>query len=137
MKHITQLTLTVFSVSFFLGCSTHLGDTPSQNSAINTISPTNSSKKDGVMQKSLDGWLKKDWTPTVQKDEKIKSKYMEPKKVVTKKDSKEKVKYVEKRNSKFTLQEYVDKAGAYMRAKPNDYNSSHVHKMESMPVIGK
>jgi len=80
------------------------------------------------MQKSLDSWLKTAWTPTVEKDAKVQQKYMKPV------DSK---KYEEDKQRGFTLQEYVDKAGAYMKARPNDYNTSHAHKMESMPVIGK
>ena len=85
------------------------------------------------MQKSLDSWLHNDWEPTVSKDKEIQKKYMKKEKVVESKSSKTSVK--EDRN--FTLQEYVDKASAYMKAKPNDYNSSNVHKLESMPVIGK
>ena len=92
------------------------------------------------MQKSLDSWLKNDWEPTVSKDKEIQKKYMQEKKETkTKTSAKEtqKAHFVDKKNKNFTLQEYVDKASAYMKAKPNDYNSSHVKKVESLPVIGK
>jgi hypothetical protein len=47
------------------------------------------------------------------------------------------VKYVEKSDRNFTLQEYVDKAGAYMEDKEPTSGTSNVKKLESMPVIGK
>jgi len=93
------------------------------------------------MQKSLDSWLHDDWEPTVSKDKEIQKKYMKEEKV------QENVKpsvnetqeshFVDKENKNFTIQEYIDKASAYMKAKPNDYNSSNVKKLESMPIIGK
>ena len=115
--------------------------TPSQNTALNSISNSNAgTKKEGAMQKSLDSWLKNDWEPTVSKDKEIQKKYMQEKKEAKSKTSakeNQKSHFVDKKDKNFTLQEYVDKASAYMRAKPNDYNSSHVKKVESLPVIGK
>ena len=95
------------------------------------------------MQKSLESWLHDDWEPTVSKDKEIQKKYMKEEKVQKNKQTQTSAKetkeshFVDKEDRNFTLQEYVDKASAYMRAKPNDYNSSNVHKLESMPVIGK
>jgi len=95
------------------------------------------------MQHSLDSWLHEDWEPTISKDKEIQKKYMKEEKEVKSNSSKTSVEetkeshFVDKEDKNFTLQEYVDKAGAYMKAKPNDYNSSNVHKLESMPVIGK
>ncbi|MEJ2414079.1 MAG: hypothetical protein P8Y22_02200, partial [Sulfurimonas sp.] len=89
---------------------------------------------------SLDGWLKDDWTPSVEKDPEIQKKYMKKKVVVKKGENnttEEKAEYTEDNNRSFTLQEYVDKAVAYQKTKPNDYNNSNVKKLESMPVIGK
>ncbi|SFV55200.1 hypothetical protein MNB_SM-6-1527 [hydrothermal vent metagenome] len=92
---------------------------PSQNNALNNISKSNAStKKEGAMQHTLDSWLHEDWEPTLSKNKKIQKKYMH-------------------KDRNFTLQEYVNKASAYMKAKPNNYNNSNVHKLESMPVIGK
>ena len=117
---------------------------PSQNSALNSISRSAATKDEGSMQKSLDSWLKNDWEPTVSKDKKIQEKYMEKEKVSTTKNAnnrqssqKEEAHYVEKKDKPFTLQEYVDKAAAYNKAHPSDYNNSNVKKMESLPVIGK
>lgn len=93
------------------------------------------------MQKSLDSWLHDDWEPTVSKDKEIQKKYMKEEKV--QENVKPSVKetqeshFVDKEDKNFTIQEYVDKASAYMKAKPNDYNSSNVKKLESMPIIGK
>jgi hypothetical protein len=89
-----------------------------KNEALNKVSPINQNRNDGAMQKSLDNWLQTDWTPTVQKDEKIK-----------------KVDANESRN--FTLQEYVDKAVAYSKNKPASTEPSNVEQMNKMPVIGK
>ena len=107
------------------------------------------------MQKSLDSWLKDDWTPTVAKDEEIQKKYMkkstvskneeENETVETKTTKSETVKEnetldeisYEDDESSFTLQEYVDKAAAYFKAHPHDYENSNVRKLEQMPVIGK
>jgi len=95
------------------------------------------------MQNSLDTWLQTDWEPTVAKDKKIQEKYMEKVEDETssvqsqKRDKTTQATYVEKRDKAFTLQEYVDKAEAYMKAKPNDYEHSHVKKVESLPAIGK
>lgn len=91
---------------------------PTKNEALNKVSPLNQNRPDGSMQKSLDHWLETDWTPTVQKDEKIK-----------------KVDANENRN--FTLQEYVDKAVTYSKNKPNSNESSGVNNLSKLPVIGK
>lgn len=90
---------------------------PTQNKVLNSVSPTNQEKKDGAMQKSLDTWLEKEWTPTVEQNETIK-------------------KMNEDKNRNFTLQEYVDKAGAYIKNKPKSDEPSMKEKMDTMPVIG-
>ena len=114
---------------------------PSQNNALNSISKSNAgTKKEGAMQKSLNSWLKENWEPTVSKDKAIQKKYMKRENASKEKSSVNGTKeshFVDKEDKNFTLQEYVDKASAYMRAKPNDYNNSNVHKLESLPVIGK
>lgn len=92
--------------------------TPTKNEALNRLSPSGGEKTDGAMQKSLDNWLQTDWTPTVQKDEKVK-----------------KVDENESRN--FILQEYVDKAVAYSKNKPASTEPSNVDALSKMPVIGK
>jgi hypothetical protein len=145
---------TLAVILLFSGCGSSKAVAPSQNSALNSISKSNASKeKDGWMQKSLDGWLKNDWEPTVTQDKEIQKKYMEKRSIESQKSDisisnneiynsntkkkVEKVEYIEKKDKPFTLQEYVDKAEAYMKAKPNDYEHSNVKKVESLPVIGK
>lgn len=108
------------------------------------------------MQEGLDTWLEKDWMPAVSADTNVQEKYMQKNenvkvhtittqeeleanssKKLSTQSQKSEVKYVEKPNKPFTLQEYVDKTEAYMRARKVDVNNSHVEKLNSMPVIGK
>ena len=137
---ITKITLTFLSSSLIIGCSSSSSVAPSRNSALNSISKSTAAKpKDSFMQKAMDNWFKNEWTPTISKDKEIQKKYMR-KDGSTKtvyKDGREEIHYVEKDDKPFTLQEYVDKAAAYRKAHPNDYEHSNVKKLESMPAIGK
>jgi hypothetical protein len=151
MKNITTLTLTISSVILLSACGGSNTPTPTRNTALSSVSPTSATKEGGLMQNSLDTWLKDDWTPTVEKDPTIRKKYMKAEKQesVSKSNTLEDPKeassssieqettYVEDKDRNFTLQEYVDKAGAYMKAHKNDKTESNVEKMNSMPVIGK
>jgi hypothetical protein len=141
MKQLIIIPTTLLLASLLNSCASSVEVAPSQNSALNSISNSNAStKKTGAMQSSLDNWLHNDWEPTVAKDKEIQKKYMkksEEKESATATEKTKKVKYVYKKGRRHRLQEYVDKAAAYMRAKPNDYNSSNVHALESLPVIGK
>jgi len=128
MKQLITTTLTASLFILLSGCATDAPVAPSQNSDLNKISNSNGKTKPGIMQKSLDSWLKNEWTPTVNKDKKVQKKYLK------KEDGK---KYVEKKDRNFTLQEYVDKAEAYSKEHPSDGKKSNVKKLESMPVIGK
>ena len=133
MRDFIILSISALSVAFFGGCSSSNPVAPSQNRALNSISNSNGiAKKESYMQKSMDKWLKEKWTPTVSKDKEIQKKYMKKVEI-----SDKKVKYKEDKNKSFTIQEYVDKSAAYMKARPNDYNNSNVKKMESLPVIGR
>jgi hypothetical protein len=142
MKQLIITSNAIFLALVLSNCSSSKVEvTPSQNSELNKISKSNASrKKPGAMQRSLDSWLKDDWEPTVSKDKKIQQKYMQEEKIDTKKKESSTTKkkhYVEKKDKNFTLQEYVDKASAYMEAKPTHKEESNVKKMESLPVIGK
>ncbi len=137
MKQLITTTLTLSAFILLSGCASDAVVAPSQNSDLNKISNSNGKAKPGLMQKSLDGWLKDEWTPTVNKDKKVQKKYM--KRVNTKStntNSNTEVKYVEDKERNFTLQEYVDKAAAYSKAHPSDEKDSNVKKLQSMPVIG-
>jgi hypothetical protein len=136
MKQLITTTLTISAFILLSGCATDAPVAPSQNSDLNKISNSHGTEKPGLMQKSLNSWLKNEWTPTVNKDKKVQKKYL--KKVdaeETNNDTQEK--YVEDKERNFTLQEYVDKASVYMKAHPSVENASNVKKLESMPVIGK
>jgi len=145
MKQLITTTLTATAFILFSGCATDAPVAPSQNSDLNKISNSHGTEKPGLMQKSLDSWLKNEWTPTVNKDKKVQKKYM--KKVdadstnsnanTEETNNNTEEKYVEDRERNFTLQEYVDKASAYMKAHPSDEKDSNVEKLKSMPVIGK
>lgn len=112
-----RLIASLCCVLLLTACSKIDGANPSQNNALNEISPNMQSKKSGHMQNALDNWLKSDWTPSVEKDASIKKKNGD-----------------ESRD--FTLQEYVDKMTAYNKEHNSSDTESHKKKISSMPVIG-
>ena len=121
MKQLIILTHLSLSFFFLSGCHTNeINSTPSENEALNKVSNSNASKEKGAMQNIFDNWLETEWTPAVENDKEIQKKYLDKEK-----------------EHHFTLQEYMDKREAYLKAHPSDFNSSHVHKMEMLPVIGK
>lgn len=119
MKNLLTITLTTITLISLSACSSKDIANPSQNEELNSVSVSSAQKeKDGMMQTSLDKWLKDDWTPTIEKSEKIKE--------------------IEKDKGRdFTLQEYVDKAEVYQEEKRPSTTKSHVKEMNSLPVIGK
>lgn len=139
MKNLYLLLLFAPLISLYSGCSghslqnlidTHYNDTseqkqkeksvnPSQNSALNTISPSQSQNDgNGLLQKKTDTFIKEDWTPTIEQNSTIK--------VINEDSSRD-----------FKLQEYVDKAEVYLDAQPDSNKTSHKEKMDKMPAIGK
>jgi len=147
MKNFTQLTLTISTVIFLSACGASNMPAPSQNTALNSVSSSSATKKAGLMQTSLDNWLRDDWTPSVEKDKNIRKKYMKEQKgtTVSKSDTAEnststteqESTYVEDTDRDFTLQEYVDKTGAYIKAHEGEHKASNVKKLNTLPVIGK
>ncbi len=147
-KTIITLTFTISTLFLLNSCSSKVNISPSQNSALNSISNSGGKAKAGYMQKSMDSWIQNDWTPEVSQNKEIQKKYM--KKVedstiheeIEKQDANKlqtpdvNVQYKEDENRNFTLQEYVDKAAVYGKSHPAD-EKSNVKKLESMPVIGK
>jgi len=152
MKQLNLIITSTVAAVLLSACGGSTGVAPSQNDALNSISNSKGKEKSGYMQKSLDSWLKDDWTPTVEKNEEIREKYMEKvsvedekgevvtstetTEVVAQKETQTKTKYVEKKDKSFTLQEYVDKAGAYLEVQESNPEESNVEKMNKMPVIG-
>jgi hypothetical protein len=112
----------IFLVLIFI--ITLLAQPPSQNGALNSISPSSHTKEhDNSLQKSLDSWLKDDWEPA---QKKVKSE----KKVLHVKEKED--------NSTFKLQTYVDKWSQYNKEKASEPKKpSHVEMINSLPAIGK
>jgi hypothetical protein len=119
MKNLKTTIIATICIVCLNSCSSNATVSPSQNEALNSV--TNSTAKkdnEGTMQKTLDGWLKDEWTPKVEKDEAIKAKNQD-------------------KTRDFKLQEYVEKSEVYMKESNSTTKDSHYKKMESMPVIGK
>lgn len=124
MKNLTLLLLT--NLYFLNGCT---APEPSMTQELGTVSPaaTENTESDSFMQKRLDTWLKNEWEPITSKtaennqsDSSINN--------VSKKEGTE---------TRFKLQDYVEKWKVYNREKENDANISyHNDKIEAMPVIG-
>ena len=119
MKQLLDKTLITLSLLLLIGCSTKGEISPSKNSALNSVSNSGGKEKKSFLQNSLDSFVKEDWIPTLNDNKEIQEKYEE------------------KEEKSFTLQEFVDKSEAYLDAHPSDHENSNVHKLESMPVIGK
>lgn len=117
MKNLTLIMTITVTTIVMSACSSKAMENPSQNSALNNISSSHK-EKSGPMQESLDNWLKKEWTPTVEKSEDVKEKNLD-------------------KSRDFTIQEYVDKATLYIDDNNKTYKNSHTKKISSMPVIGK
>lgn len=55
---------TIIALALLSGCANREGVAPSQNSSLQTVSPsTTAVAEGGAMQRSLDAWLKEEWTP--------------------------------------------------------------------------
>lgn len=138
MKNLYLLLLSVLLISLYSGCSgrslqtladEHFNDNstpkqekkivnPSQNSALNSVSPSNKgNNSDGMLQKNTDAFIEEDWTPTIEKNSSIKA-------------------INDDKQRPFKLQEYVDKAEIYIDAQKDDGKPSHKEEMDKLPVIG-
>ena len=91
-------------------------------------------KTEPIAKKAENKTVSKTTTTETKVKSEQKKEIVEKKEVV--KETQE-VKYVEDPDKHFTLQEYADKAGAYMKAHENDPKKpSHVEKINSLPAIG-
>jgi hypothetical protein len=118
------------------GCANRKGVAPSQNSSLNTVSPSGTATSEGgAMQRSLDNWLKEEWTPLTTTTQTAPvnqpSQSTTPATVI-----------VPTEETPFTLQKYADKWKAYQenKAKMNvgkPKEDSNIEKIQSMPVIGQ
>jgi len=120
---------------------------PSQNSALNSISPSSTSSNDhkepGYLQKSTDEWFEKEWEPLTEGNT---SSVQEANSTTTDLNNSMNVEQNKTRTSddinSTGLQYYVDKAGIYLENKEKrDANKtktpSHTEKINAMPGIGK
>ncbi len=137
MNHSIFSLAFVSSLILITGCANHEGVAPSQNSSLQTISPsTTAVAEGGSMQRSLDTWLKEEWAPITQSKPMTTTRTPDGKITTTAKTIEGDDK------ASFTLQKYVDKWKVYnenkekMNAgKPEEI--SNAQKLQSMPVIGK
>ena len=145
------------SALMFSACSNHVGVSPSQNSSLGAVTPnTAATAKGGAMQKSLDSWLKEEWSPatnvktTTAPDGTVTTTKIESDKVVTTKTAPNgtvvtttaPVVQEPEDTTPFTLQKYADKWKAYEenQAKMKEgqpKEPSEIDKVNSLPVIGK
>ncbi|MGZ5209127.1 MAG: hypothetical protein ACXWB0_08935 [Sulfuricurvum sp.] len=138
MRHSISLTLALFA---FGGCANHAGVTPSQNPALNTLSPsTTAVSEGGVMQRNLDGWLKEEWTPLTTTPSQKEEKGTQA--AIPKEELDSRLRGNDESNTSFGLQKYVDKWKKYHEnkdkmneGKPKE--ASNVENLEKLPVIGK
>ena len=131
MIQLIKIFVITLSLLFLIACSSHTQNTNVKSYDLDNVSPTVTKEEVGFMQSIYNDFIDNEWEPTISKNESVREKYM-------KKDGNStEMKYVEDNSNAFTLQEYVDKAAAYSGEKINDENSSNVHRLEQMPVIGK
>ncbi len=73
MRHSLSLSIALLILS---GCAAnHMGVTPSQNTNLQAISPsTTAAGEGGVMQRSLDNWLKEEWNPIMANEPTVNTK---------------------------------------------------------------
>lgn len=127
------------------GCSYRSSLSPSQNSSLQAVSPSSTTTSEpGMMQRSLDSWLREEWTPLTAP--KSSASTVQPKSttVIPQTSRANAVVDIEPNvdAQPFTLQTYVDKWKVYheKKAKMNEgkpKEASNSEKLESMPVIGK
>lgn len=134
-----QLSLLISSL-LLVGCATNATVSPSQNSSLNAVSPnTSAASQGGVMQRSLDTWLKEDWIPNTTAGASATSSSTPDGGSAT---SASKDTTIVTDEKPFTLQSYADKWKVYHEnkekmneGKPKE--PSHIETVQSMPVIGK
>jgi predicted small lipoprotein YifL len=133
MKQLIDNILIILSLVFVTGCGTLEKVAPSQNKVLNSVTNSNMGKeKSYFMQKQLDYFLNKKFTPIVNRDKSIQKKYMD--KIVDKETGQ--ISYKDRESDDFTLQEIFDKVNVYMKDKPSNGKESHVNKIDTLPVIG-
>ena len=137
----TYLLTAAVSALLLSGCANREGVAPSQNPSLHAVSPsTTAASEGGSMQRSLDSWLKEEWSPMTKTAPVTTTTTMPDGKVVT--ETKMVTLPEPEDNEPFTLQKYADKWKVYHdnkekmnEGKPKE--PSNVDLMNSLPVIGK
>ena len=158
--HAKTYLYTVLSALMLSGCAANTtGVTPSQNTNLQIVSPSGTAVSEGgAMQRSLDNWLKEEWTPMTETTLKtstapdgtvtqIKTEATQVVTTTTAPDGKvvttAKAVVTEPADeAPFKLQSFADKWKKYHEkqeklneGKPKE--ASNVEKLERMPAIGK
>lgn len=160
MKASFVITATACALTL-VGCANREGVSPSKNPSLQAVSPSSTAAAEpGVMQRSLDAWLKEDWIPMTQSAPTTTTTKAADGTVTTvTKDSKQVVTTTQtpdgqvttttapaepepEDNTPFTLQKYADKWKVYHdnKAKMNEgkpKEPSHTEMMSTLPVVGK
>jgi len=142
MLFTKQHTLLLLVTTLLAGCSgTHSTTPPSQNSALQSISPSKTASDDHeeyrIMQKNTNAWIDGEWTMFTESNTSAQEKRLEGIENPT-----GTAVQMQDQNSSFTLQHYVDKAELYLEnKKEHDANLTkappHYEKVNAMPGIGK
>ncbi len=115
------------------GCANREGVAPSQNPSLQEVSPsTTATSEGGVMQRSLDAWLKEEWTP-------LTAPAAAPATPAERPDTNGSAAEEE---PPFTLQHYIDKWKIYhenqdKRKEGEPETPSHAETIGTLPVIGE
>lgn len=158
MRHSLGLSIALL---LFGGCAANTtGVTPSQNTNLQAISPSSTALSEGgAMQRSLDSWLKEEWTPLTSTPSSVTKTTADGSVVTTKTEANQVIVTTKNPDGKvvtktepitqsvedetpFTLQKYADKWKEYNQRKAamkvgQPQEPSHIDKVSSLPVIGK
>lgn len=142
----SKTTMMLLTGSLLLsGCARYASSSPSQNSSLQAVSPSSTTTSEpGMMQRSLDSWLREEWTPLTAP--KSSASTVQPKSTTLIPQTSRANAVVDIESNvdaqPFTLQTYVDKWKVYheKKEKMNEgkpKEAANSEKLESMPVIGK
>ncbi|MCK9371737.1 MAG: hypothetical protein M0P91_00955 [Sulfuricurvum sp.] len=125
------------------GCSGHSAVAPSQNSALQAISPsTTAVSEGGRMQHALDLWLKNEWAPLTGSGTPADAASVSAPEVSHSSVPLKTENSASQEEDTFTLQHYVDKWERYNENKKKQEESqkqepSHIDVVKQIPIIGK
>jgi len=137
------LALLSSTLLIFAGCSNHSNIAPSQNSALQSVSPSATSVSEGgKMQHALDNWLKNEWIPLTLSDTVADTAIASTRETPNPSPSLKSEESASKDEGSFTLQHYADKWERYHEnqkklEEKKVQETSHIDLVTHMPIIGK